>query len=53
MKMTLPFGDAHVRGLALGSLRARAKHLAHTAPSDNGHFPGKFIKSGGEEVAQS
>jgi len=26
-------------GLTLGSLRARVKLLAHTAPSDNGHFP--------------
>jgi len=52
LKMTLPSGDAFMEGdrafqdlsptikLALGSLRASAKLLAHTAPSDNGHFPG-------------
>ncbi|MFH1352403.1 MAG: hypothetical protein ABIH68_02375 [bacterium] len=39
-KMPLPSGDAYVRGLALGSLRARVNLLAHTAPSDNGHFHG-------------
>ncbi|MFH1352850.1 MAG: hypothetical protein ABIH68_04655 [bacterium] len=38
LKMTLPSRDAHVRGFALGSLRAGVKLLAHTAPSDNGHF---------------
>ncbi|MFH1958217.1 MAG: hypothetical protein ABIJ15_07075 [bacterium] len=53
MKMTLPSGDTHVRGLALGSLRARAKLLAHTAPADNGHFSGKFMDKEKEEVAQS